>query len=76
MTMLRWRRRKVVVTNSAVPEAECCARPNAFPHDGKCRWCPKHDGSSGVAETRYTDAHEYEDYSTDVRSLVLAKRRK
>jgi hypothetical protein len=53
----------------------CCARSNAIPHDGKCQWCPAHDGSSDVDKVRYTDAHDYEDYSTDVRPLVLAKRR-
>jgi len=38
-------------------------------------WRRRHNQSSGVAQTRYTDTQEYEDYSTDVRPLVLAKRK-
>lgn len=72
MTMSRWLRRKPVST-ALITDDKCCARSGAVPHDGPCQFCPKHDGSSSVDKVCYTD--EYEDYSTDVRPLVLAKRR-
>lgn len=65
---LPWRKKP------AITHDQCCARSGAVPHDGQCRWCPQHDGSASVAPVRYTDT-DYEDYSTDIRPLVLAKRR-
>lgn len=69
-----WRR--TVEAVAAVPESECCARPGAVPHDGPCRWCPKHGGSQGVEQTRYTlQSAEYEDYSTDSRLSAILRGR-